>query len=491
MAGMQRTQLRPYQQQAIADLRDAYRAGAKRPLLVLPTGGGKTVIFSDVAQSAVQRGGRVIVLVHRQELLTQSSRALSRLGVPHGCIAPGYPWQPRAPVQVASVQTLVRRIERIEAAGWRPSLIVVDEAHHAVAGSWATVLRFWGQARVLGVTATPIRMDGRGLAGAFDALVEGPQIAELIEHGYLSPPMVYAPPMQMDLSGVKTRGGDYDRAELGARVDKATVTGDAVSHYARICPGVPSIAFCVSVAHAEHVAEQFRGAGWQAASIDGSMDDTTRRRMIEDLGAGRLDVLTSCDIISEGTDIPIVGAAILLRPTKSTGLYLQQVGRALRSYEGKRCAYILDHAHNTKIHGLPDDDRQWSLDGAPTRSSKRETEGPPPPFTCQSCLAQIRVPLPPTCPACGAELVRGPDRMESLKTVDGELTLVTDADRAQIRRQRQIEQASATDLGSLVALAVRRGMKNPQGWAMHVMAARAAKAQRQTATPDDEGPPLW
>ena len=468
--------LRDYQQAAVDDVRAAFADRARAPLLVLPTGGGKTVCFSYVTASATARGNRTLILVHRQELLRQTSDSLSAMGVRHGLIAPGASQAMGEAAQVASVQTIVRRFDRLDAAGWAPDLIVVDEAHHATAGSWRAVLDHWPRARVLGVTATPCRMDGKGLADVFDRIVIGPQIDELIDRGFLAPIAYYAPPVVADLSGLPSRMGDFAQAEAADRMDRPTVTGDAVEHYGKLCPGVPAIAFCVSVAHAEHVAEQFRASGWRAASLDGGMADADRKQRIADLASGRLHVLTSCDIISEGTDIPVVGAAILLRPTRSLGLYLQQVGRALRLYPGKVEAIILDHVGNRERHGFPDDRRDWSLEGVKRRGKKADDdEGPPPPVTCEGCFRQIRRPLPPCCPGCGKSLASDKDRMSALQQVDGQLQRVTAEERAAQAVGRRIEQARAESMADLVEIGRARGYANPQGWAWRVWTKRQDK----------------
>jgi len=453
--------LRPYQQQAVSELRAAYAAGARAPLFVLPTGGGKTFTFVYVGQQAVARGNRVLILVHRQELLMQASRSLSAMHVRHGLIAAGYP-RNGEPVQVASVQTLVRRLHRVA----RPDLIVIDEAHHAVAGSWRKVVSAFPAARVLGVTATPIRSDGRGLSDVFDALVTGPTVQQLIDMGHLVRPVVYAPPTALDLSGVKRRMGDFDQAELGRRVDKPTITGSAVDHYRKLCDGQPAIAFCVSVAHAQHVRDQFRAAGYRAEAIDGSMPDQLRHDAIGGLSTGRVQVLTSCDIVSEGTDIPVVSAAILLRPTQSTGLFLQQVGRALRPAPGKDRAVILDHVGNCLRHGMPQADRDWSLDGEPaTRRSKRDDE-PPPVRQCERCYAVY--PPQPACPSCGyvAEL-----QVRTIDETDGELQEV---DALAVQRQRRAEVGQARTLEALQEIARVRGYK--PGWARFIYTSRQRRS---------------
>ena len=460
--------LRDYQKSAIDDLRAAYRDGSRAPLLVLPTGGGKTYVFCEIARSARERGN-VLILVHRAELLAQSSASLRALGVPHACIAPRHAWDPTERVQVASVQALVRRFARMDADGWAPSLIIVDEAHHATAGTWRKILAQWPAARVLGVTATPCRSDGAGLGDVFDALVEGPQIDELIGLGHLVPPVVYAPPGAPDLTGVRRRGGDYDATALAQAVDTAAFTGSAVAHYARLVAGAPAVAFCANVAHARHVAEEFRSAGWRAESLDGTMADSDRKRLIDQLGRGDLNVLTSCDIVSEGTDIPVIAAAILLRPTQSTGLYLQQVGRALRTSPGKDRAVIIDHVNNSGRHGMPDDRREWSLDGDGAAQIARA----PAPKTCLACYMQYMPPTRAECPYCAAARPPATVPLSALRPAPADLVVRVSAS-MQTRKQRQ---ANALTLADLEALGREWGYRSPRQWAMKVFGARAVRSR--------------
>lgn len=459
--------LRDYQQDAVDRIRNEYRAGKKAPLLVLPTGGGKTVVFSYVTASAAARGNRVWILVHRIELLRQTSMKLQEAGVDHGLINPKYTPNYMAPVQVASVQTLTRRMKHLPP----PSLIVVDEAHHATAGTWRAILNEYPAAKMLGVTATPIRSDGQGLGveagGFFDTMVEGPQIQELIRRGYLVNPVVFAPQNKVDLSGVQITRGDYDQKQLAEMLDKQEITGDAVAHYQKLAHGSPAVAFCVSVAHAEHVAEQFRAAGYRAYAVDGSMEDDVRRRILAGLGNGSVDVVASCDLISEGTDIPAIGAAILLRPTQSTGLYIQQIGRALRPCAGKDRAIILDHVGNTLIHGLPDDARDWSLDGEKRKKGKKDAdENALRIQQCPKCYAVHE--KAPACTICG-HVYEAP-KFEPPKVVAGELTEITPEMRANIKRMKAVEVARAKTLEDLQLIEQQRGYKH--GWAKHVWASR-------------------
>jgi superfamily II DNA or RNA helicase len=469
--------LRPYQTAAVAGIRQDYVQGRKAPLLVLPTGGGKTVVFSHIAASVASKAKRVMVLVHRVELLRQTSAALSKSGVDHSLINPQYTPDYRKHVQVCSVQTLVKRLHFFEK--YPPDLIIVDEAHHANAGSWRKIIETFPAARVLGVTATPCRGDGTGLGveagGIFDSMVMGPTVAELIEMGFLVRPVVYAPMNRIDLSGVKVVRGDYDQKQLAEKVDKPKITGDAVAHYSKLCPGSPAVVFCISVAHAQHVAAEFRAAGYRAYAADGSMDDDTRKRILNGLGNGSVEIVTSCDLISEGTDIPAIGCAILLRPTQSLGLYLQQVGRALRPCAGKDRAVILDHVGNVLTHGMPDQDREWSLDGEEKKGRGKKKDEPPPVKVrqCPSCYA-VHEPAG-VCPICGH--VYEPDRTAP-KQIDGELQQITPEQALALKRQKAREVAKAKTLQELEAIAKARNYK--PGWAKHVFKSREQRTNDQT-----------
>lgn len=357
--------LRDYQVEAIAAVRAAYRAGHEAVILQAPTGAGKTVIFTHVAKGVAESGQRVLVLVHRRELLAQVAGALGRWDVPHAVIAPGRPEVCETPVQVAMVLTLASRVKRRGAERYQFDWVVVDECHHAVQQTgWGQVIEAQTQARILGVTATPCRLDGRGLgraaSGFFDCLIEGPGYADLIAAGHLARPRVWRG-RRPDLRGVRAQRGDWQIDDLAERMQGGGYTGDAIAEYRRRCPGAAALVFCVNVAHAEAVAADFRAAGYSAACLHGETPGAVRERMLAELAAGTLQVVASCSVLSEGTDIPMVTAAILLRPTKSLCLAWQQIGRALRPWPGKEYAVILDHAGNIARLGFPTDPVQWSL----------------------------------------------------------------------------------------------------------------------------------
>jgi len=243
-------QLRTYQAKCVAGVRECFRNMIKSVLLVLPTGGGKTVIFTYIAQQSSLKKKRVLILVHRVELLRQTSAALNRFDVEHGMINPAYTPNFNANVQVASVQTIIKRLHYLTAVNWEPDTIIIDEAHHATAGSWRKIIEYFPKAFNLGVTATPIRSDGQGLGrqcgGMFDELVEGPTVLELIQAGFLVKPRIFGPPEKLDLSGVPVKMGDYSKNDLSNLVDKPKIIGSAVDHYKKLCPGTPAVAFLAS-----------------------------------------------------------------------------------------------------------------------------------------------------------------------------------------------------------------------------------------------------
>jgi DNA repair protein RadD len=456
--------LRPYQAAAVAALRASYASGHRAPLLQLPTGGGKTVIFSEIACSARAKNKRVLVVVHRRELLRQAAEKLAWAGVPHGVIAAGFEVAPAEQVQVASIQTVARRLDSLPAF----DLMVVDEAHHCRAEQWRALRVAQPRAKLLGVTATPARLDGKGLGisagGCFDDLVCGPSVAELVRGGYLSPIRCFVPAQRLNLSGVRSRAGDYVAADLEPLVDACAVVGDAVDQYRRRADHQAAIAFCVSVKHAEHVAENFREAGYRSACVHGRMPVAERDRLIGGLGTGAIEILSSCDLISEGLDVPAVAALILLRPTKSLPLFMQQVGRGMRPAPGKAALVVLDHAGNSLAHGLPDVDRIWSLDGV-------SKSGEPPVWTCPECgcvnSLAIRV-----CQECDYERPLPEPKPRHISHAPGELAELTAEKIARARRlsYRQILRLRLSE-AELHAFTRAHGYK--RGWVQHRLREQA------------------
>ena len=465
--------LRPYQSSLVNDIRAAYASGVKSACLTAPCGAGKTVMFAAIAKLASAKQTRIGILVHRDSLLIQASNKLRDCGVDHGIIAPGY--QSRGElVQVASVQTLVRRLDQHDFG-----MLIVDEAHHAISPTYLKIFSKYQTARILGVTATPCRTNGMGLNQVFQKLVLGPDISKLIQEGYLVEPTTYGPSHALDLSGIGTVAGDYDLKALSKHMDDPRITGDAVAAYTKICPGAPAMVFTCNVKHAEDVAAAFNAAGYRAQSVDGKMDLRVIRERIAGLATGAVQVLASCNIVSEGTDIPAVVAAIMLRPTRSLSLSIQQGGRALRpvyapghdlstrdgrlaaiAASNKPKAIILDHAGNVFRFMTVDEPHPWTLEG---RKKRRKGDSIAIALRqCPKCGHVHRT--APACQKCGHvyEIAA-----VELKAVDGELAAI---DKAALRRAKWKEVAQARTPEALQLIAKARGYH--YGWVSHILEDR-------------------
>ncbi len=450
-------ELRPYQSEMVEAARSAFAEGTMKLLLTAPTGAGKTVMFSHMVRGAQQRGKRACILVHRDELLEQVSSTLTNLNVPHATISKGKPMT-YAPIQVASVFTLARRLANAPEFDF----LIVDECHHVARGNtWTRVLERYPAAHVMGVTATPVRLDGRGLGHAFERLVQGPSTAALTKQGWLVPARVLAPPDQINVEGIKTLRGDFDRPQLAGRA--RTITGNVVGHYMKHCDGKRAVAFCVSLEHAAATAQAFNCIGINAETLDGGLKDTERQTRIARFRSGKTLILATCDLISEGFDLPAIEVAILLRPTQSLGLYLQQVGRALRPLDGKSEAIILDHAGNCFRHGLPTQEHQWEL-----TNDKKKPKSSIALRTCAACYA-VAVKQARVCPVCGqpfSETKRPKPRHVSAR--DGELIEISEL--ATMPYKEAIRWARSED--RLRQVAVAKGYS--KHWIRNVMKARGA-----------------
>jgi superfamily II DNA or RNA helicase len=420
--------LRDYQERDVERLREAMRT-TRRVLYVAPTGSGKTVLFAHIAEGAAAKGKRVLVLLHRLELVKQTVAKLAAFGVTAGLVTARRTERLEAGVIVAAVQTLERR----QTDPGRIDLVVVDEAHHAVAATWTRVLARFDGARLLGVTATPERLDGQGLGDVFEVLVEGPNVAWLAGHGYLAQARAFGRLAAVeDLKAIRSQHGDYDRQQLADLMLRLPVTEAAVADYRTLGEGRPAFAFCVGRHHAEVVSQAFTAAGVPAASLDGSATDLEREAVLKAFRVGEVKLLASCDLLTEGFDAPEAGVAILLRPTKSRALHRQIVGRVLRPKVDGSKALLLDYSGNLLAHGLPDMAVRWSLEG-------RDAAAPAPggsPKLCPACEAIIAA-GEAVCPECGHAFPRPlPREIEGM--APGAITVI---DHEQIARLRQMPYA--------------------------------------------------
>ena len=457
--------LRDYQQKGIDTTRDALRLNDS-VIYVLPTGGGKTAMAATMAGNAAAKGKRCLFLVHRRELIKQTQDAFTLSSIHYGTIQAGRPADPLAKVHIGSIQTIVRRLERLQ----RPDLLIVDECHHARAKSWATVIE-WAACKTVGLTATPCRLDGKGLRGHFDEIIMGPKMAELIKAGWLADYRIYAP-FEVDASAIRIRGRDFRPEELDVLMSKRAIIGDVVDHYKRIVSDRQAIVFSPTIKHATLVSAAFNQAGVPSTCIYGSMPIQERDQAVKGFRQGDLQVITNVDIIGEGFDMPSVYCAILLRHTMSLSLYLQQVGRCLRPQEGKTEAIILDHVGNVRRHGFPDEDREWSLDGA-QKPRKQADKKHVLVKQCEACYAVV-FQSAEFCPYCGA-VFETKERV--VHEADGELV---EMDRKVQQKLRRRQDGQARSYKELVELAKVREYKHPYGWARHRLNARARMKHTQS-----------
>jgi DNA repair protein RadD len=455
-------QLRGYQADVIGEFTSKVSDSKRRILLVAPTASGKTVIGASIVGEFAARRRNVLLLAHRREIIDQTSKKLTAHHIGHGVIQAGVSPRPLERVQIASIQTLWVRAMRSDAMRLPPAdLLVIDEAHHTPAQTYRKIIDAYPDAVLLGLTATPCRGDGHGLGGIFETMIQCPQVAELIQQGFLVKTRVYAP-VDPDLRGVKTQGGDFVESQLAERMDKAKLVGDIVTHWHKYGERRKTVAFAVSVGHSMHIRDEFVRSGVRAAHIDGGTPMAERDEILAQLASGKIELVSNCMILTEGWDMPEVGCCILARPTKKMGLYRQMIGRVLRPAPGKADAIVLDHSGAVFRHGFAEDYVEWTLD------PERRAESPAHAFRCEEPSSRLL-----ECSQCGAIRIGGkpclvcgflPRRpAQYLTTQDGELGLVHSSRRAQ---SSHADPATRTRWHAmLTAIRIERDRK--PGWVAH------------------------
>ena len=368
---------------------------ARRVILFAPTGAGKTVIASHLIAGAANKGNRTLFLAHRRELIKQCSEKLEGMGVHHGIIMGTHPTTPLASVQVGSVATCINR--NLGDFG----LIIIDECHHARSESYHRILDRYPNAAVIGLSATPYRLDGKGLGEIFNAIVTVRKPRELIEEGFLVPFRVFAPSVIIDTSGWRITGGDFNKKFLEENCCSSKIYGDIVNDWFQHGRGMPTVLFAASVKQSEELCEAFRGRGAAIAHIDANTETLKRDSALKALHSGNIEIVSSVGILTEGWDCPPASCCILARPTASVCLHIQMIGRVLRNFPGKTHALILDHAGNHFRHGFITDDREISLSGLKKKEKKIDpTEKIGSVRTCPKCyLCMPSGTL--VCSACG------------------------------------------------------------------------------------------
>ena len=411
--------LRDYQQETIDKVYQSIKKHHRSIMIQQPPRTGKTVIMADIARRATAKGNRVLFMVHRQEIVQQVVKTFRTDGVDMSLAT------------IGMVQTITRHVDDLDP----PQIIFVDEAHHALAGTYQRVLKAFPKAYKLLFTATPYRLNGAGFTDIADDLITGKPVSWLIDHHFLAPVDYYAP-SQIDASKLRTkRTGDYSEASIREAI-KPKIYGNAVKHYLKLAAGKQAIAYTYNVDSAINLAQAFNSQGITARAVAGSTPKEERRKIIEDYRAGKIKIVTNAELFTEGLDLPNVDCVIMLRPTQSLSLYLQFAMRSMNPREGKT-ATIIDHVGNVERFGLPTDDREWTLEGREKGKTSSSGATIKSVTVCQTCFASFYR-TGGTCPYCGAAL----GEEKKLEVVDdAELKKVT---RSRLAIVKQLEQSAAT-----------------------------------------------
>ncbi|WKF84462.1 DEAD/DEAH box helicase [Lacticaseibacillus pantheris] len=412
--------LRPYQTDTINNIYQSINNGHRHIVIQQPPRTGKTVIMAEIAKRATAKGNRVLTVVHRQELVEQTKRTFNDWGV-----------DPEL-ARVGMVQTLWRRVKKKGVDP--PAIIIIDEAHHALAASYQTIINAFPNALVLMFTATPYRLSGAGMGEVADDLIPGLQVSELIEMGYLAPVRYFAPP-DINAGLLRRQQGEFTSLSVENAIGKK-IYGNAVVQYKKHASGLKAIAYCHSVDAAKRLAREFNVNGISALEVDGNTPIEQRAKAVEQFRNGDVTILTNVELFTEGLDLPNVDCVIQLRPTQSLGLYMQFAMRAMNPRPGKT-AVIIDHVGNVTRFGQPTDDREWSLEGKTgSKESSPEGEKIEGTITCPNCFFTFYKNDAPNglCPACSQPLPTS--ETDGLEVVNSELVELTDKTAVQRRLER-------------------------------------------------------
>lgn len=438
--------LRDYQQELFDKTLIAMATGSKRPLVVAPCGAGKSYIFAEMAK---RNRGSTLILVHRNELKQQHIELLDSLDIS---------------ARVETYQTEYRRLGQNP----KPDLLVVDEAHLSRSNTWRKVIEYYNTWTVA-FSATPTRLDGKPLGDIFDSLVTGVSTKWLIEHQRLAPYEYYAP-STVDTSSLRTVAGDYVISDLEQLMNERAIYGNVIESYLRFAQGEKTLAYCVSVSHARSTAEAFNRAGIRAEVLHSGTPPKRRAEILDDFRKGRIKILCNCTLLSEGISIDEISCVLMLRPSESVALVVQQQMRCMRYLPGKT-AKILDFVGNHLRCGLPDDDREWSLDKPLVKRKELNEHGNFYIRTCPECFLTFAT--APSCPYCGAEYPLHPREIKAHEEIELARITAEEAERVEkAKKAARVEQGRAQSFEELVRLGRSRGYKNPAFWAAQVMRGR-------------------
>ena len=439
--------LRPYQNALYQKTVSAFRKGKRRVLVVSPCGSGKTVLMAQMAANSQANGKNVWVILPRQEILEQTLETFQRCEISLNTI------------YVGMAITTANRIAELP----EPDLIIFDECHISVASTYWKIVNATPEAFIVGLTASPCRTDNKPLGSLYETLVEGVTVRWLIDNQYLAPYEYYSVTVA-DLSELS------DCNDASALLMKPTVYGNVIENWRKLANGLPTVIYCASVKHSKETAKKFVEAGIKAVHFDGTTPYAERKEIVDSFRSGEITVLCNCDLISMGFDMPDIGCVVMLRPTDSASLYIQQSGRALRYKPGKT-AIIIDAVANFLRFQLPDEPYEWSLDVTIKRQRMMNDTGDFFIRTCPECFMVFKT--APICPFCGAEYPLHPRELKAHQDIELARITAQEAEAAERKRkQARMEQGKAKTFPELLAIGRERGYKNPAAWAQMVMRGR-------------------
>lgn len=439
------TILRDYQQEMYDKIRAAL-IEHKNPCAVAPCRSGKTYVIDAICDSAHKKGSRVLILAHRRLLIKQHTELIKN----------------------ARIESVFTEVNHLGEHG-PVDLIIIDEAHISGAESYQKVCDYY-KCPVIGFTATAKRLDNKPLS-LFQTIINGISGDELIERGLVSQYELYAPKLNIDLSKVSMSGADFNNEELGEVMLDKKIYGDIIDNYWKLANGKQSIAYCTNVKHSQSICEMFNSYGVPAVHMDASTPEKEREKIMTDFKRGRYKILCNCNLISEGITLPECECCLLLRPTQSETLYIQQACRCLTPTPNK-VAIIIDYVGNCYAHGTPTEKRVYTLDEKQVRVKNPSRE---PEVTVRECKSCFRVykGTDPICPYCGADNKKTRKQIEADEKA--ELERVTELK----KKQERMAVGMCQDYGALVALAKKRNYVNPEGWAYMILRGRRISAEKR------------
>lgn len=468
---MQVPKLRDYQLKVLTDLDAQLRAGVDSALIVLPTGAGKTILAGGMVDSLF-KNQRVWFLVHREELIEQTALKFQSFGLDVGYVTADRNYNSNHRTTLCMIQTLKNKIAKFP-LDLLPDVIIVDESHRIAAKTYTKLIseiKARKKIILLGLTATPKRLDGRGLSDAFKVLIPGPSVRQLIEIGSLCPYLIKAPPNALNLEGIKKTMGEYDQRELTRRIEEADFFGDVVLQYQKFLGGKQNIVFAQNIAHSMEITELFKRAGIAAAHVDADTPKSERKEIIEAFRKKELQVLSNVYLFAEGVDVPDLDGISMARPTASEAMYQQMCGRALRPAPGK-IACLIDHVRNWETHGFPCMEREWLLHYPRKKIILDNTLF----RECPKCYTAVHI-SKLECPSCGYVFPPAEkDIFEEVQFMCYDPSGLVLQFKTKDERKRYInnELSKCHTLDNFVKLAIRAGMKPAWGRMQFVFRQRS------------------